>query len=124
MHELSRVLSETRDVPRIYILLYRPSVLPPDWSEGGVLPSLAAGLNAHLAQDTDGRYAAALGASTSGEVILYSRNDDLLFQGGVTALRGHEGPSAGADRLEAALQHQTPLLQAVSVFGCPILRHI
>ncbi len=123
VHELSRVLAGTHSAPDIYVLLYRPSVLPQGWNENGVLPSLAAGLNAHLVQDMDGRYAAALGASTSGEVLVFSGKDDLLFQGGVTSLRGHEGRSAGSDRLLDALKDQTPFPLAVSVFGCPIFRH-
>ena len=122
LHELRRVLQDAgTPAPAVYLLLYRPSQHIANWSDTGALPEDALGYDARTVADPDGRYAAMLHAGTSGEVVLYARDGHLLFQGGVTASRGHEGPSAGAERLQAALQGR-PALGRSAVFGCNIFK--
>jgi hypothetical protein len=121
LHELRRVLQDAgADAPLVYVLLYRPSHHVAHWNDNGILPESDLGSSANVIADPEGRYAAMLHADTSGEVVLYARNGSLLFQGGITASRGHEGPSAGADRLQAALQNGTRSTARSSVFGCNI----
>src|SRR6185436_17481287 len=49
--------------------------------------------------DDDARERSLFGTYTSGDVLLYSSDGRLLFHGGITAARGHEGPSAGSERI-------------------------
>ena len=59
-------------------------------------------------------------AQTSSLTLLYDRDGNLRFSGGITASRGHEGDNAGRRAVfeivarEAAEKIETP------VFGCPL----
>jgi hypothetical protein len=64
------------------------------------------------------------GVRTSGEVLLYGADDTLLFAGGITPSRGHEGDSEGAARIEELLA-STNVAKApakASVFGCALFQ--
>ncbi len=86
--------------------------------------------------DPGGKLAAAMGAATSGEIVLYGRSGELLFQGGVTPERGRAGVSEGSQALRAALRRALSEPPAAGqpagretggaaaalypVFGCPL----
>jgi hypothetical protein len=72
-----------------------------------------------IVDDVALREAARFGARTSGEVLLFRPSGELAFHGGVTAARGHVGPSLGAARIQNILDggdNQPPS----PVFGCPL----
>lgn len=71
--------------------------------------------------DVGGLLASRAGAQTSGVVGLYEPDGDLLFWGGVTSARGHEGDSLGCDALGAALKGETEHDTRAPVYGCSIL---
>jgi hypothetical protein len=70
--------------------------------------------------DPDGAIARSFGAETSGDVIAYAPTGELVFHGGLTPARGHEGDSAGRQRLLAALRGDVPDFSRSPVFGCPL----
>jgi hypothetical protein len=75
-----------------------------------------------LRVDHEGREARRFDMRVSGETRLYGRSGELLFQGGITAARGHAGDNPGeaailnliADRRMAGNVKTTP------VFGCSL----
>lgn len=73
--------------------------------------------------DLEAQIASAMEAYTSGACFLYDPNGQLAFAGGVTASRGHEGPSAGQVAIRnAILSSSTPsTLAQTPVYGCEIL---
>lgn len=92
MRELDRLLARAKDKPDVTVVL----------APGGEPPGSVAG--ARVFRD-DGTEAARFGAKTSGQVLVYGRDGRLLFNGGITPSRGHEGDSRGAD---LALRALTP----------------
>jgi hypothetical protein len=70
--------------------------------------------------DADRREARLFGASTSGSCLLYGSDGALLFHGGVTGARGHEGENEGRRLLQAQLLEQDSRGGASRVFGCPL----
>ena len=58
-----------------------------------------------LIPDYEGTQANIFGAKTSGECLLYAPNGDLLFAGGITVSRGHQGENVGLATLKE-LVHQ------------------
>lgn len=70
--------------------------------------------------DSAGDEAGRFQARTSGEARLYSRTGGLLFQGGVTFSRGHEGSNDGVTALEALILDGTASLSQTPVYGCPL----
>jgi hypothetical protein len=58
------------------------------------------------------------GVGTSGETLVYSPAGELLFQGGVTPSRGHEGDNAGSRAVVETLRPDAAAARHTPVFGC------
>ena len=116
--ELARLVSALDERPTIYALFYdyQPDVRPVSttslWRRAAAIPGLTP------LRDRNGAMAKSFGAETSGDVIAYGSDGGLMFHGGVTAARGHEGDSFGRQRLLAVLRGQTPDRRDSPVFGC------
>jgi len=113
---LERARNESHAQVRVALVVYASAALP-------VEPFASASLltaPATVVSDPGGHLARRFGASTSGEIVLYSSNGRLLFQGGVTPERDHAGDSLGGDALRDALTRGTPQSKHFSVFGCTI----
>lgn len=70
--------------------------------------------------DASGTEAARFGVMTSGHTLLFAPSGRLLFSGGITAARGHEGDSNGAAAVLAGIADHASPLRGAPVFGCPI----
>lgn len=80
-------------------------------------------VSAKIVQDIDGKIAASFGAETSGQTVLYSTAGKLLFQGGITRSRGHEGDNDGEDEIVRLVLKQTEASAQIAqtpTFGCKI----
>jgi hypothetical protein len=73
-----------------------------------------------LFADADSSEARRFGASTSGATLLYDSHGQLVFSGGLTASRGHEGSGMGEERLVTLLEGATPDRAESPIFGCPL----
>jgi hypothetical protein len=62
------------------------------------------------------------GSATSGQVLLYDRAGRLLFSGGITGSRGHEGDNLGRARVTALIRGAAPDRPVSPVFGCALER--
>lgn len=72
---------------------------PIDLSSNAYWSRLSKMKAARIYPDPGGQNAAKLGALVSGAVAAYDANGKLRFQGGLTATRGHAGPSPSIDVL-------------------------
>ena len=72
-------------------------------------------------EDLDGREALRFGAVTSGQTLLYDVSGRLLFNGGITAARGHAGTNDGRDAVLSLLANGSSLRHTTRVFGCSLL---
>jgi hypothetical protein len=111
------------DSPAITILFFRPR--NSGWAPNGLWNQARSLADAHAVWDDDGHEAQRFGARTSGHALLYSSSGDLLFSGGVTGSRGHQGDNYGLDRLVAALDsgrlaHTSSASLSGPVFGCAL----
>jgi hypothetical protein len=61
-------------------------------------------------------------ATTSGETLLYAVDGRLLFQGGLTWARGHEGDNAGREAVISWIETNRAPLSSTPVFGCALFR--
>lgn len=75
-----------------------------------------------VVDDVGNKEAKRFGAATSGAVLLYDPAGQLVFQGGLTLARGHEGDSAGAAAIRArVLRNETNGATESNVFGCALI---
>lgn len=121
IRELERLLARAKDKPETWIVLTGPDADGP-MSIGAAARSV---LGAHVLED-DGTEAARFGVKASGQVLVYGRDRHLLFNGGITPSRGHEGDSRGVDlALRALTPSAAPASSAspsssAGVYGCGI----
>jgi len=90
------------------------------WAESDLWQSAAAIPGVSVVADRDGSEARRFRAATSGTVVAYDAEGDLLFAGGITGGRGHSGDNPGRARLTAALGGTGDALHESPVFGCAV----
>lgn len=85
------------------------------WAQARRIPGVA------LAVDDGGVEAKRFDLRTSGETRLYAADGKLVFQGGITASRGHEGDNPGSAAVLDIVQGGTAdVLHSTPVFGCAL----
>jgi hypothetical protein len=116
--ELSRLLASAPAPAAIYALVYRPVDAEAGWEHTDLWNSAAALPGVHVMTDVGGAQARVFGAFVSGQTLLYSATGSLLFSGGITDARGHEGDNPGRAALTSLLSGGTPAAAGTPVFGC------
>src|SRR5712671_6320482 len=91
--ELARLMARFHERLEARVLFWAPSEAPADWSKGDLSTSAEGIPGVTVLRDAGGAEASRFGVATSGAVVLYDPQGRLLFKGGVTAARGHEGDS-------------------------------
>src|SRR5205823_6234038 len=86
---------------------YRPQNAPSDWERTDLYRQAAAIPGVTICRDEEGAEARYFHAATSGQTLLYDEAGRLLFSGGITAARGHEGDNDGQQTLIALLNDST-----------------
>jgi hypothetical protein len=116
--ELARLLAGAPAPAAIYALVYRPADAEAGWERTDLWDSAAAMQGVHVMTDVGGAQARVFGAHVSGQTLLYSVTGSLLFSGGITGARGHEGDNPGRTALTSILAGETPGASRTPVFGC------
>lgn len=103
-----------------YVLFVKPAGAGPDWDDTDLRRSAAAIPGVTVLTDENGIEANRFGAQTSGHTLVFDRDGQLIFSGGITASRGHIGTNAGETAVRAFLQEQTVDRSHTPVFGCSL----
>ncbi len=119
--ELALLMAAGQQKVTTYVLFYKPSGFPADWEKTDLWQSAERIPGVVVMSDEDGLEAAHFRAATSGQVVLYDKDGQLLFNGGITASRGHYGYNTGRDTLVSLLAGQTAEPQETFVFGCSLI---
>jgi hypothetical protein len=101
-------------------LVAKPFEVSDLWSETDVTARLREIPDVTVVRDLGGAKAAAFGAQNSGQTLLYDAAGQLVFAGGITAFRGHEGPSIGGEALKQIVAGQAAARRDTKVFGCSL----
>jgi hypothetical protein len=106
--QLERVLTTTgldrSELPEVVVVATVPRGSNQAWRVSDTLTQASNLPNATVHFDAGGALARRFGAQASGSVALYAADGGLLFAGGVTVSRGHEGDSRGASQLLNQIQ--------------------
>jgi hypothetical protein len=117
--ELERLVGRFPQIAaRVFFL--KPEDLPGGWEKTDLWRSASAIPGALAIRDDDGREARLFGAMTSGFTAVYDADGALLFSGGLTSSRGHEGDSFGVRRIASLLTTGTADKRDSPVFGCAL----
>lgn len=118
--ELDQLMSDRPGAIAAQVWFIQPDGMPDDWTDTDIRRQAAAIPGVSVHEDIAGVEARRFHAGTSGETLLYDKDGHLLFGGGITISRGHEGDNPGLDALEAIASSQTPELNKTPVFGCAL----
>jgi hypothetical protein len=118
--ELAQIMARLEGRVSAYVILVRPKGARGDWEDTNLRRSAEAIPGVKVVFDPDGVEASRFGAETSGHTELFGADGQLLFNGGITASRGHAGDNAGENAIVALLNKQTPARTQTLVFGCPL----
>ncbi len=78
--------------------------------------------SARIVFDSGGIESDRFDAAVSGQVFLFAPDGRLLYSGGITAARGHEGMNGGQEAFEYQLSHPSSPGKTFPVFGCGLVR--
>lgn len=118
--ELERAAPGLWDHVDLDVVFFEPPVKPAGWDSVGLWERASGIPGARVIKDREGRELRRFGMTTSGEVKLFDEAGKLLFHGGITESRGHEGENPGLDALLAAVRDGKPASKPSPVFGCAI----
>jgi hypothetical protein len=119
--ELERLLAACPGRCSVRIIFVRPPGINSDWEMTALHRAALSIRNTTVISDENGEEAGRFGAATSGLALLYGHDGRLLFHGGLTASRGHEGDNLGRSTLQQLLLGQSANYGTAAVFGCPLL---
>ena len=116
--ELARLMAAAGGRVATHVVMYRPAGEPADWARTDLWKSAAAIPGVDTILDDDGRESRRFGVSVSGHALLYDASGRLLFSGGMTSARGHEGDNAGRDAITSLILTGNASIASTRTFGC------
>ncbi len=122
LNEINRIRCDARGPFDVAALMVQPRGKSEEWVRGGGAFAAAERIpGARVVIDEGGAFARRLGAETSGQTLLFDGDGRLVFAGGVTSGRGHEGDSAGRSAVLALIERPGEGTAGTTpVFGCPL----
>ena len=121
--ELAILMAHCRNRLRVNVIFLKPEKFTEDWAKTDTFKMVAAIPDIKIRIDEDGLEARRFGASTSGQVLLYRADGQLLFNGGITASRGHAGDNTGRSAIESLVLKGGVEKRQTPVFGCSLMNH-
>jgi hypothetical protein len=121
--ELARLMAGFTDRVGANVVMLRPPGVGADWDGSDLWRRASEIPGVTIVRDDDGVETARFRASTSGATVLYDIEGRLLFSGGLTSARGHEGESAGLERIRSLLRTGKADRSDAPVYGCSLRQH-
>jgi hypothetical protein len=119
--ELDRLVSNCRGRLAAQVWFVKPPGTDVDWTNTVLWRQAAAIPGVSVRCDNDGVETRRFHAETSGYTVLYDPRGNLLFEGGITISRGHEGDNPGRSALESLVQGKLSNQVRTSAYGCSLL---
>jgi hypothetical protein len=120
LSELARLLARYGDRLDAWVLFAAPEGEGADFTRSDLWASAVRIPGVHVLRDDGAAEAGRFGIATSGTVALYDRGGKLLFHGGITPARGHEGDSFGRERIVSLLATGRSDRADAPTFGCAL----
>ena len=118
--ELARLMADVDGRVEGHVLFLKPPGLADGWEQTDLWSTAEAIPDVTVHRDDAGIEAQRFHGQTSGQVVLYGRDGRLLFQGGVTNVRAHEGPDVGSPAIVAIRENREVEHRDTFVSGCPL----
>lgn len=121
--ELQRMLPHILEKVKIHVVFYHPHEFDLNWVKSDLF-KLAQSLPIQsVIIDSKKQVINQFRPKTSGQVYLYSQNGDLVYSGGITPSRGHEGDSEGKKAVYSWVLESKLYKPTAFVFGCSLFHN-
>ena len=121
LRQLGELLAETQNKEAVTVVFTIPKGLPPGWEKDNLWQTALAMPGVRVVRDEEGVEARRFNVIGSGHALLYAPAGRLLFSGGITASRGHEGDNPGQDSIVNFVLRGQSDVTHTPVFGCALL---
>ncbi|MEM7307412.1 MAG: hypothetical protein AAF682_12115 [Planctomycetota bacterium] len=121
VEELNRLMTACVERVEARVHFFRPRDAADGWEHTDLFRAAESIPGVTALVDPGGEIAQRFGASTSGEVYLYSPAGELRFRGGITASRGHAGDNVGRHTIVELVRGGVAERDETPVFGCRLL---
>jgi hypothetical protein len=117
--ELAKIIAKIHGKVRAYVLVSKPRDRSVDWIDTAVWKAAKAIPDVSVLVDVDGEESRRFGGETSGQTIVFNSAGRLIFAGGITESRGHEGDNIGESAIVSLVGNQDATVpRSTSIFGC------
>jgi hypothetical protein len=120
LRELARLMTDVNGKLHAIVVFSKPEDAGEEWTETDLRAIAEAIPNVRVLIDAAERETKIFNAQTSGLILLYDRDGNLQFDGGITASRGHEGDNAGRHAIFEIVTKEVGKTEETAVFGCPL----
>ena len=117
---LERLHARFATPPQLVPVAYCPADQDDSWVESVTTSALKGLADERLVVDKSGELTRRFGVIVSGHLLLYNSQGDLIFNGGITPYRGHEGDSPASKDLLDRVNSKHTGCGNWPVFGCTI----
>lgn len=121
LRNLQRINSSLVSERKIYAFAFHPQDEPVTWIESPTTKLLRGIPNITIIPDREAIACQAFGLSTSGHMLVYDEAQRLIFSGGITPGRGHEGDCQSSFDLRQKINGEKSTLNYWPVYGCSIV---
>jgi hypothetical protein len=118
--ELSVLMTKCSKELKAYAVFLRPDGVEADWEKTAHWLRASQIPGVTVVCDRSGLEADRFGAFASGETLVYTSDGKLVFAGGITGARGHEGDNQGLYSIVGILKEGDMRCPSTGVFGCPL----
>jgi hypothetical protein len=121
LRELDGLLAQTQNRVSAIVVFTIPDGVPAGWEKGELWNAALTIPGLRIIRDPGGREAKQFEVQGSGHILLFASSGKLLFSGGITASRGHEGDNLGLTAVVSFILDGQASIRQTPVFGCSLL---
>jgi hypothetical protein len=118
--ELAELLARAPRRPRTFVVFIRPGGVAAAWEKTGTFDQATRIPGVTVIRDDHGDEADRFGGWTSGQTLLYDRDGQLVYSGGLTGARGKSGDNTGRSTVLELLAGAPSTRATTQVFGCSL----
>lgn len=120
IRELSLIMARCQELVETRVLFIRPAEFDVDWEKTDLWRTASGIPGVRVRADIGHEEARRFQVRTSGVTLLYDTAGRLLFRGGITGSRGHQGDNAGRSAIVSLLTGGEAEREETFAFGCAL----
>lgn len=118
--QLELLLTKFKNKVNVSVIFIQPQGRTRKWVEDSLWKKVATIPSVNAVIDPNYLEADLFGAKTSGQVFFYDAEGTLVFSGGITPSRGHQGDSRGQEIITSWMNGTKSDRKIAKVFGCAL----